>query len=541
MTNVDIQERYDSFQKDAVRAIANDFEKKPNGRYLLVIPTGGGKTITAVKAICQLYADNVLDSSSDKVLWTAHRQELLNQAEEAFIKIIDSTSAAISLDNNIRIEMISVAPKALQDESVKLAVIDEAHHVAASSYQPLFKSENLGLLGLTATPTRHDGAPLDFEKESFSIGFPDLVKKGIILRPEVRDVAGGAYDISGFTDDDLNELDNSERNERIIRHLTGGSDDYNKVIVYVGTKDHAKHLYNVIKESSLAARYESVSYITGDGNSRNQYRVAFIEQEKGYTRSILVNVMVLSEGYDDPKVNTVVMATPSKSKLYYMQALGRAIRNDPANLLKKAFVIEVVDELPNIRYRIDNSWLYSDVSDALEPQVQDLEYSNESEFKAALEQIYNDFSVPDVWREFPEYNENYRYSVLLFKQYMGPGKYVCSPLIANNENRLKVSNLFNFLSERMAHSAKFGEYHFVALFRKVGSDGSSLVPDKEKQQMIIDAMKNARQMCQGDQVQVSDYVQKGHPWLTFVAMHFRRREEDLPEEFLEFTREMVNK
>lgn len=73
-----------------------------------------------------------------------------------------------------------------------LVVIDEAHHAAPNTvrYGPLFARKNLGILGLTATPSRHDGEPLEFERRSFSIGFPDLVKLGIVLKPEVRKVQG---------------------------------------------------------------------------------------------------------------------------------------------------------------------------------------------------------------------------------------------------------------------------------------------------------------------------------------------------------------
>src|SRR5262249_14916411 len=132
---------------------------------------------------------------------------------------------------------------------------------------------------------------------------------------------------------------------------------YKKVIIYVGTVNHVKSLYDQLLKSPLKEFYESISFITGSANSRGEDRAQFVEQEKKHKRSILVNVMVLSEGYDDPSVNTVVMATPSHSKLYYMQAMGRAIRHDPADPLKKAFCVEVEDTLPNIRYRIDNRWL----------------------------------------------------------------------------------------------------------------------------------------------------------------------------------------
>ena len=98
-------------------------------------------------------------------------------------------------------------------------------------------------------------------------------------------------------------------------------------------------------------------------------------------KSILINIEVLAEGYDDPTIDTVVMACPMKSTLKYMQAAGRAIRRDKDNDNKKAYIVPVEDNLPNIRYRFDNRWLYSDISDALEPEVIDETYSDKTTFK----------------------------------------------------------------------------------------------------------------------------------------------------------------
>ena len=71
-----------SFQDDAVNTTASAFASKNDGRYLAVIPTGGGKTRCAVRIVNKLFDEGVLNPGSDKVLWVAHRIELINQAKK---------------------------------------------------------------------------------------------------------------------------------------------------------------------------------------------------------------------------------------------------------------------------------------------------------------------------------------------------------------------------------------------------------------------------------------------------------------------------
>lgn len=533
MSITDIKERYDSFQRVAVKAISKDFSKKINGRFLLVIPTGGGKTYTAVKAICSIFDEGILDPKKDKVFWTAHRDELKTQAIETFEKFLNENDTNVTFDKNIIVEMLSQSSKILDaDKAVKLVVIDEAHHSAAKSYQPLFDKKSLGILGLTATPSRHDGLPLSYEKESFSIGFPDLVKKGIILKPEIETVKGETYDITDIGKDaDLEQLDNEIRNKKIINSLINNVEKFTKVIIYVGTTSHAKNLYERIMKSELVKYYVSISYVLGGGvNSRCQDRKDYIDQEKKYKRSIIINVQVLTEGYDDPSVNTVVMATPSKSKLYYMQSIGRAIRCDPQDSLKKAYVVEIVDDLPNIRYRIDNRWLYSDISDALEPSVDDRTYTSGDNLIEVLKEIYLDLRVPGELQVFPEYDVDNRYSLLLFNVYFNENDYRYFPLLIDNDNRTSVSNVYNFISERLAYSG-YGkkEINYLQFFKMVGSFSKTLGLDDKKKKMIIDAMENASRFVI-DEGDIDEWIQKGKPWIRYVSFTLREPDDDLSDE-----------
>lgn len=540
MTGPSVKERYDEFQEQAVTKIVSDFKTEPSGRFLLVIPTAGGKTFTGVKAINRLFETGILNLAEDGVLWTAHRTELITQAKDAFKKFADTYPDKRNFVANMEFSMVSGVEQVLRTQGkIKLAIIDEAHHAAPRNvtYQPLFSRPKLGILGLTATPSRHDGEPLDFERESFSIGFPDLVKKGIVLKPEVRKVEGGSFDFKDIDDEaSLEQLNNEDRNNRIIADLEKHSEEYKKVIIYVGTVNHVKSLYEQLRASSLREKYESIAYITGEENSRNQDREAFIKEEKNLKLSILINVTVLSEGYDDPSVNTVVMATPSRSKLYYMQAMGRAIRYDSNDPLKKAFCVEIEDTLPNIRYRIDNRWLFSDVSDALEPAVVDEQYGTSDEFAVALKRLYDRYGVPPEHRQYPAYDKDQRFSVLLFKRYLAPGRYVHFPIAISNDNRLQVTNMFNFLSERMESFRKRGIVAEAA-FKMVGATAFELLDDENKRRWVYDAMKSA---VPKESLQEADaHAEAGYPWITFVALHYYQPA--FPDGLLDFVQDMVNR
>ena len=192
-----LQDRYDQFQEQAVSNIVGDFTNRPVGRFLLVIPTGGGKTFTAVKSVNRLFEQGVLNPAQDRVMWTAHRTELIHSSSRTFESFQDFIRRDREFRLKCRLLMVGDAKEApRKNENVKLVVIDEAHHAALKNVTigPYLLSQGIGILGLTATPSRHDGEPLEFDRESFSIGFPDLVKKGIVLKPEIRKVEGGSYD-----------------------------------------------------------------------------------------------------------------------------------------------------------------------------------------------------------------------------------------------------------------------------------------------------------------------------------------------------------
>jgi hypothetical protein len=286
----------------------------------------------------------------------------------------------------------------------------------------------------------------------------------------------------------------------------------------------------------LVNKYESIDFILGGNeySGNDPSRDDFIARIKGYSRSIVVNCDVLTEGYDDPTVNTVVMATPTRSKLVYMQAIGRCIRVDKANPSKQAFIVEVVDDLPNIRYRINNRWLFSEISDALEPAVEDRVFSSAEEFREVLEGICTEYNVRADDLVIPEWDKSMRYSLLLFRSYVGDGQYRHLPILIDGGNRPAVSNWFNFLSERMANFCS-KSMNFQAAMKMARFEGICGLEDQVCRQLIYESMEEACKVIASPTDEKSDE----NPWITFVA--FRFKASSLPSELLTFLEDVVNR
>src|ERR1700722_5011219 len=103
--NMDVSDRYNAFQRDAVNNIVSDFREDAKGRFLLVIPTGGGKTTTAVKAVSGMYDAGLL-APDERVMWVVHRDELRRQAKDSFARFAGAANRPELLDH-IDILMLS--------------------------------------------------------------------------------------------------------------------------------------------------------------------------------------------------------------------------------------------------------------------------------------------------------------------------------------------------------------------------------------------------------------------------------------------------
>ncbi|TYC88534.1 DEAD/DEAH box helicase [Acetobacterium wieringae] len=360
---------------------------------LLVLPTGGGKTLTAVSWLMK----NATDKGK-KVLWIAHRHLLLEQAADAFIKNACSDNMIncstfkyrvisgkhdkpihirkeddiliVSKDSIIR--NLKKIKSWIENEDELYLIIDEAHHATAKSYRKIieFIRENISnvkLLGLTATPFRTASEEEGLLKKIFTddivykIDLTDLIKKEILSRPifEECDTNIEMGDHLGLNDlksieylDNLPEdvakqiAENKTRNKLIVSQYVNNKEKYGQTLVFAINRLHAIVLKGLFEKEGVKAGFivtgTSAEFIgidvSNEENSRN------IEAYRKKEINVLINVNILTEGVDLPETKTVFLARPTVSSILMTQMIGRALRGIKAGGTAEAYIVSFIDD-----------------------------------------------------------------------------------------------------------------------------------------------------------------------------------------------------
>ena len=334
-----------TYQQDAIAAVESALERGIS-RPLMVLPTGCGKTICFAALIAK---------RGGSALVLAHRDELLRQAAEK-IALADPTLAlGVGLvqaerdDTKAPVVVGSVQTLARQARLDRLprqfdtVVIDEAHHAGARSYRRIL--EHLApsplVLGVTATPQRADGRLGEVWQEIvFQRGIAEMIHAGYLA--DVRGVRVGleAIDLDAVTqaggDFDADALGDALEQAAAPAHVVAAYRQHanaRKTVVFVPTVTLAHRMARLFRESGIPA--EAV-----DGTTPMEHRRATLQRLRGGQTRVLVNVGVVSEGYDEPSIECVIMATPTRSQVKYTQAAGRGLRTFPGK--QDCLIIDVV-------------------------------------------------------------------------------------------------------------------------------------------------------------------------------------------------------
>lgn len=322
-------------------------------RQLIALPTGSGKTVIAAELPSHL--------GRPRTLFLVHREELLNQARQAFARA--HPDLAIGVEHaHYRSDgepvVIASVPSLAQltrlrrfaPDTFGLIVVDECHHAVAprtylrilEHFGALQRTHHGLLLGITATPRRGDGVGLSsvFDEVTYTQSILDLIEshwlvplRGWLIRSNVS-LAGVRVRHGDFDERQLaTAVDTDTRNQLVIsayHQLARGR----RALVFAAGVVHAKHLAAAFAAGGVRA---AAVWGTMDPDLRRQ-RIA---QLRDGTLDVLTNAMLLTEGYDEPAVATVLMARPTCSGLLYQQMIGRGTRLAPGKT--DCLVIDIVD------------------------------------------------------------------------------------------------------------------------------------------------------------------------------------------------------
>lgn len=315
------------YQKEAEKAIFKEWTE--HDKTLLVLPTGCGKTI--------VFADVARNRAAEgNVLVLAHREELLSQAAD---KIMRSCGMKCSVEkaeksclmSNERITVGSVqtlgTEKRLarfEKDHFRTIIVDEAHHSLAETYKRVLSHfSEAKVLGVTATPDRGDMKSLGeyYESLAYEYTLPEAIREGYLcpiraktiplgidlanVRTQAGDYAAG--DLGNALEPYLESIADRMAEECRGRHT----------VVFLPLVSIAQEFRDILNRKGLKA-----CEVNGNSADREETLKAFENGEY----DVICNAMLLTEGWDCPIVDTVVVLRPTKIRSLYSQMVGRGTR-----------------------------------------------------------------------------------------------------------------------------------------------------------------------------------------------------------------------
>ncbi|MEH6577136.1 MAG: DEAD/DEAH box helicase [Amphritea sp.] len=336
------------YQRDAVDATLKHF-RKTNESAVIVLPTGAGKSLV-IAELARL--------AKRKILILAHVKELVEQNHEKY-RGYGLTAGVYSAglkqkETRHQVTFASVQSVAhnLSEfaHEYSLIIVDECHRInddENSQYGQIFQqlkqhNANLKLLGLTATPYRmgmgwiyrfhyHGFSRAETERPFvhciYELPLKYMIKKGYLTAPRMIDAPIAQYDFSSLQANRFGNYSDTEVNQLLVRHprvtrsiseqIIELANDRQGVMIFASTVEHAKEITGYLPDNQSAL-------ITGktDNAERDQLIQSFKQRQLKY----LVNVAVLTTGFDAPHVDMIALLRPTQSVSLYQQIVGRGLR-----------------------------------------------------------------------------------------------------------------------------------------------------------------------------------------------------------------------
>lgn len=320
------------YQQEARTAIQKEWQEGRK-KTLLVLPTGCGKTIVFSKVI----EDRV--RMGERVLVLAHRGELLDQASDKLekstgLKTATEKADQTSIGSFLRVVVGSVQTMQREKRLSKFPpdyfntiVVDEAHHCISAGYQYVLNHfEQSNVLGVTATPDRGDMRNLGsyFESLAYEYTLPAAIKEGFLSPikaltiPLKLDLSGVGQQGGDFKTKDLGTaLDPYlyQIADEMAKHCAN-----RKSVVFLPLVKTSKKFRDILNKKGFKA---------AEVNGESKDRAETLEDFENDKYNVLCNSMLLTEGWDCPSVDCIVVLRPTKVRSLYSQMVGRGTRLFP--------------------------------------------------------------------------------------------------------------------------------------------------------------------------------------------------------------------
>ena len=384
---------------------ADELIEKRMMKFIIQMPTGAGKTRVAMEIVTHFLNRGVQKDQPRQIIWLADREELLEQAIESFqnvfphlglndtkvYRLFSGHKSSMFEKNSIimanypsLINFVEENPDVLKPD---LVVCDEAHNAIADTYKPLIKkfhNQGAKVIGLTATPVRGRESKENMELRDFfnerlitieldeddsdsTISF--LQKKGYLshvnkkefasasmigtIPPRIWKMASKARELP----DKFLQLiaENNDRNRMITTQLLEIVKKKNKKrILYFGT--------NIYQSKLICALMilNGINAVHIDGNTPHEYRREAIKKFKTGDIDMICNAAVFTTGFDEPKIEVVVIGKPTKSIVLNQQMIGRGMRGPKMGGTVEFDLYTIADNLPGIDLAhtlMQDSWI----------------------------------------------------------------------------------------------------------------------------------------------------------------------------------------
>lgn len=328
-----LRERQVEFVENSVNALLK------HGNTLGVAPTGAGKTIMLSAVINQL--EKQIPNFKACVL--AHRKELTEQNTDKFTRVNSHLTTSVvnaevkNWDGQVVFAMVQTLSNKKPLKSIPyldLLVIDETHHVTAVSYKKIIKqakeiNPNIKIFGITATPQRGDKCSLGtaFNNCGDQIFLSELIESGHLVRPVTYVVDVAQEKLMALKKKSTGDYSESEMADifdqpiiidEVIKHWIEKAGD-RKTVIFCSTIAHAKHVAIAFMSVGIRA-----SVITSE--LTKEEREFVLHQLTCGEIQVLVNVAILTEGWDFPPISCVVLLRQSSYKSTMIQMIGRGLR-----------------------------------------------------------------------------------------------------------------------------------------------------------------------------------------------------------------------